>query len=338
MGRWTVLAALAGALVCGASAAPAARASVTQPEGVVLRPRLEEGRRDRYEIAATLSTETAAEGREPQRESVEQKVLVRTEVLGVDRLGVARVSVRLERAEVTYAAPGERAETFAWAEGEEGAQRVLPLEVMYLKLAQEGLELQVGPDGTVRSVAGLEEVIAAGEGMTERSRARALGVFAPGAAGQSLSGIWRIDPGERPVRRAVGDVWRIQRLIPLGPAGSAAVVTACTLTAVEDGLATVEGRTSVTVRPQRGEPDPAQPSLAVEGEGGTLRVVWDVEAGALREREGAGSVRWTATLGMREPMAAATAMSERLTIRRVEGRPDGGAAPADAEGGAPDRP
>lgn len=339
-GGWTVgVAAIAAAMAASSAAAVGGRAawhaeaSREAQEAVVLRPAFGVGQTVRYDLEAVFDVTGSMAGSDAERrERLEQAARVRATVTGVDRAGVATIRLAFDalRAERTAAGPDGDPETqsFAWppAEGEE-AGGGSPMAAMHQVLAEKGLELEVLPDGTIRKVSGMDAVYAAGDGLEEPLRSRALGLFAPGAVMNNLSAIWRVDPGERRTTRRPGDAWAAVQRSPLGQLGTIVMTTRFTLDRVADGVAEITGRPTVALEAGEGLPDPALPAPELTKHEGAERVRWET-AGRLLERERTGATAWTVRLATSEPMVANAATSERITIRLSE-EPS----PAEAPGG-----
>lgn len=311
-------------------------------EAISLAPRLEVGRRDRYRFEAefreTLGDAPQAavggvEGLTPQRTMV-QRGVVRLSVVRVVPGEGATVRLVFEELFVQSRSGDEPPVVFEWREeappapddnkaedapdADAGASPVPeqekphPLAAPGEALRRATLEFAVARNGEVSSVLGLDDAwrVAAGD---KSSGTRLLGLFAPGAVETRLEALLRVDAGWPARDRAVGDSWEVIDSAALADRVRAVTATSLTLARISEGVAEIEGVSSVELALPPRDYDPADFKPTISEQQGEVRVRWDAARGRLLDRHEKRMLRVSVTLddGL---LTSAVTVSSRVNL------------------------
>lgn len=183
----------------------------------------------------------------------------------------------------------------------------------YPKLVASGAELRLRADGTVEAITGAEAAFA---GSRPGSRGAFLGSFGPEGMVALVESLFAVDPDLR--ARSVGDSWRVMEGIQFSTSRLALATTTMKVTGIEGDVAKLAGEFSVEVRPPKGVPDAADPSMAVLEQKGSVSAAWDTKAGRLVSRDGERYLVWEVRLETGgTPMMMKDYTSSRTTARLV---------------------
>ncbi len=284
----------------GAATQPEARAA----EKVSLAPKLALGDRLLYRIE-TLTTFPipAGEGEAaPGIESYRLDALLRLTVAGIDDAsGLRAVTGVFVEVGLTAEVEGRTASVRS-REGDEAepgtdedTMRAHPVDLALADVAEalraRVLLMDVGPDGRVTSLAGLEPAFDAAAAHS-RVGERALGPFRAGMGAETFAAIFGVDraPDAKLTERAPGESWSVTtRSSIIGESARVRRTANLTLDRIDDrSRVHVDGKERIRIeRPSTtGGPDKGanEIELSATVDDTEIRVVWDAQAGRLERR------------------------------------------------------
>lgn len=302
--------------------------SQAQPDTVSLAPRFVAGQSVAYTLDAEFTRRRALRDDAPGTKLAQSADLTLVTV-GVDPDGGATVRATFDRLRVSVAKLGPDASTTTW-EWRRAAEKpvtegagVPGLDEAYSALARSSIQMRVAPDGSLRTMEGLErahEALAASRDKGDLEATPILGVFSAGGVGTFFEGFWAVSTGggrSRPLRPAPGDEWKAVKSQQLLGGYQVRATTTYRLERVRADLADVSGRTVFEMVPPRAEPDPADPVPKIVEQSGRVEAVWDGAAGRVVRRISERSFAWSATItpAELEPLERSDYTAARVEVK-----------------------
>lgn len=218
----------------------------------------------------------------PQAELAEQMLVydltTRFTVQTVEDDGSATLAMRVTSGRIRVADGDEEFVVVLEADREEDAEFDSPYAAA---LANTVVTMVVSPIGEITSVLGAEAYLAALQ-ESEISDERLLSFLTAEQIADTFEPLFTIEElNGRP--RRVGTGWGTSREIQLPPVAILDLAYNWRLEGMLDGLATMVARVETTVR-RPNTPDPARPTVVIEGSGGNVVTQWDSELKAVTRR------------------------------------------------------
>ncbi len=271
-----------------------------------------------YDVSVTLNVEQREDEGESRAVELRQdaRVSVWVEQLGED--GSASLLGRMSGVRLFWR---DRDRQGSWGGvGEEPKSDVdRALAAIGGAATSSGLRVTIDAAGAITGFSGLDGVRDAFEGQTAVDES-VLGMLDSVALGSRLAPVFQGDSagvGDALAgagARRVGSEWKTTERVGMGSAGTLEITTTWALREVVDGVAVIEGVSSVSALP----PDPASPGspmVRVEKGEGTARAEWDLGAGALRAHETRQALTMVWTLGdlsLRQEQASTSTLRRAL--------------------------
>lgn len=304
---------LGGVLAMSAGAQPR--------DAVLIAPRFTPGESMVYTVEAEFTRRRSTADDAPGTRLVQSAdVTIETLVAEPDGGAAARLTFERLKTSVQTLGPDPRATSWEWrrAGGEPvtDGDPIAGLEEASLALARSAIRVRLAPDGTLRSVEGLEEAYDALRERPPGDPTPILGVFSPGASVSFLEGFWSFSPGRgRAPRLSPGESWRVVKSAPLFSGYEAEAATTYTLDRIAGDNAEISGRTEFAIRPPAAQPDPADPAPRIIEQSGKVEAVWDTAARRVVRRRSERSLAWSATIALTDPIEVKDITSSRVEIR-----------------------
>ncbi len=290
-------------------------------DGVRLQPGFVAGQSQRYSFDAAF---TRKRGIEPQAPAVtlSQHAELRLDTISVDADGSATIRVAIEnlRFELMETdAPGRRS-VFTWQDGKPSADgpAAEAMTSVGSALASCTPEVVVRSNGKIASLNGLIPAFRAAA--ADKSETQALGLFSREAVEHNLEQLWAIDPDGAGRTRGTGAAWSLDYVTPLLVGKTVVFTTEYTLKGIADGIAEIGGGMRATVRPPKGDPNPAVPDISIAEQSGDVRVKWDAAAGRLVSRVSDRVLVFKTSLPLAEPIETTAYTSSHLEIKLLADR------------------
>ncbi len=308
--------------------------SAAQPDTVSLAPRFVAGQSVAYSLDAEFTRRRALRDDAPGTRLAQSADLTLLTV-GVEPDGGATVRATFDRLRVRVEKLGADASTTTW-EWRRAAEKpvtegpdVRGLDEAYSALARSSIQMRLAPDGSLRTMEGLDrahEALAASRDKDDPGATPLLGVFSPGGVGTFFEGFWAVSTGAgrtRPLRPAPGDEWKAVKSQPLPAGYQARATTTYRLERVRADLADISGSTVFEIVPPRTEPDPADPVPKIVEQSGRVEAVWDGAAGRIVRRTSERSFAWLATVAPaeREPIEVNDYTAARIEVKMADQPP-----------------
>ncbi|MGP1345861.1 MAG: hypothetical protein ACTS3F_04230 [Phycisphaerales bacterium] len=296
--RRTILSGVtAGVLACGligGGFGGVAMAQDAENEGMSFSPALRVGQAMSYdaEWSAVVSQTVGADASaRRQAERITSKASLRLEVLEVGPEGQARVRATVPSVELVHRA-GDETRQYQHPLPEDTAVIAVAWSGLGEILSRQQITFEVDATGAVGKVAGLEPFVnAAREASPELDLT---GMFTPSQFVAVVQPIFDAD-GARDESRSKGSSWESTDTVPLGAAGVLDISNTWRFVVVEEGIATVVGTPTISVR-RPVNPEPNTPTISLGDHSGYTRLGWNVEKSMLQARE--SMLRMTMTFGV----------------------------------------
>ncbi|MFI4855657.1 MAG: hypothetical protein ACIAQF_11850 [Phycisphaerales bacterium JB065] len=215
-------------------------------------------------------------------------VTSRFTVQGVDDEGVATVSMKVIDATITIADGDEQTELKV-GQLADGEQYGSPFAAA---IANTVVTLVISPDGLITSVLGAEDYQAALDA-TDGADPRQIGFFSAEQIREIYEPLFTIEELNGKPRR-VGTGWATSRVVELPPVAVIDLDYTWKFQGMLEEVATMTSRVVTNIR-RPSTPDPARPTIAIEGSSGNVVTQWNRELQRVTRRISTLSLdtRWT---------------------------------------------